>query len=210
MKITVIGAGSIGGTLGSKWAAQGHDVTFGVRDPEAEKVRALMAKLGGHANAAVVADCVEDAEVVLFAIPAGVMSSTVDRIGSELNSRILIDATNRVGEMQLHQLDLLRQAAPDSPLFRAFSNLGWENFAEPEINGEQIDLFYCGDSGSSQQVVDGLIAEIGLRPIYLGGVQQAGIVDTLTRLWFNLALQQGFGRHLAFKMMAELERVTNE
>ena len=166
-------------------------------------MQALVAKGAGRANAAVVADCVEDAEVVLFAIPTGVLGSTVNRIGSDLNGKILIDATNRVGEMPMHQLDLLRQAAPDSPLFRAFSNLGWENFAEPEINGEQIDLFYCGDSGRSQQVVDGLIGEIGLRPIYLGGVEQAGIVDALTRLWFNLALQQGLGRHLAFKMMAE-------
>ena len=32
MKIAVLGAGNIGGTLGKKWLAAGHEVVFGVRD----------------------------------------------------------------------------------------------------------------------------------------------------------------------------------
>ena len=34
MKIAVIGAGNIGGTIGAKWASQNHEVYFGVRDPQ--------------------------------------------------------------------------------------------------------------------------------------------------------------------------------
>lgn len=103
----------------------------------------------------------------------------------------------------MHQLELLRQRAPDSALFRAFSSLGWENFAEPLIDGVQVDLFYCGDEGSARPVVHNLIAGIGLRPIYIGDVQQASIIDAMTRLWFTLALRQGYGRHLAFNMVTE-------
>ena len=36
MKIAVIGKGNIGGTLGSKWRAAGHDVVFGARDGSGE------------------------------------------------------------------------------------------------------------------------------------------------------------------------------
>ena len=36
MKIAVIGKGNIGGTLGSKWRAAGHDVVFGARDGRAK------------------------------------------------------------------------------------------------------------------------------------------------------------------------------
>lgn len=32
MRIAVIGAGNVGGTLGRRWAALGHQVTFGVRE----------------------------------------------------------------------------------------------------------------------------------------------------------------------------------
>jgi 8-hydroxy-5-deazaflavin:NADPH oxidoreductase len=203
MNIAVIGAGNIGAALGGRWAGAGHEVVYGVRDPRADKVRALLAGQDGRVRAAAVADSAAGAEVVLLAVPAAAVAGTVDSTGGALNGKILIDATNRVGAMPMHQLDLLRQAAPDSPLFRAFSNLGWENFAEPLIDGQQVDLFYCGDAGPSQPVIDALIGDIGLRPVYLGGVEQAGIVDALTRLWFNLALQQGLGRHLAFKMLSE-------
>jgi predicted dinucleotide-binding enzyme len=34
INIAILGAGHIGGTLGRKWAAAGHDIFFGVRDPE--------------------------------------------------------------------------------------------------------------------------------------------------------------------------------
>ncbi|MDX1414298.1 MAG: NAD(P)-binding domain-containing protein [Candidatus Promineifilaceae bacterium] len=203
MKISVIGAGNIGGILGSKWANQGHEVLFGVRDPQADKVAALLASGGNKARAAMVPESIGAAEVVLFAVPANSMKETAAKIGDELNGKILIDATNAVGRSPMHQFDLLRETAPNSALFRAFSNLGWENFADPMIKGVQIDLFYCGDPGPQQQQVDKLIADIGLRPVYIGDISQAGIIDSLTQLWFTLALRQGLGRHLAFKLLAE-------
>jgi 8-hydroxy-5-deazaflavin:NADPH oxidoreductase len=33
MNIAIIGAGNVGGTLGGRWAHNGHKVTFGVRNP---------------------------------------------------------------------------------------------------------------------------------------------------------------------------------
>jgi F420-dependent NADP oxidoreductase-like protein len=33
MRIAIIGAGNVGGTLGKMWAAKGHEVAFGVRSP---------------------------------------------------------------------------------------------------------------------------------------------------------------------------------
>jgi predicted dinucleotide-binding enzyme len=32
MKIAVIGAGTIGGTIGERWVKSGHQVTYGLRD----------------------------------------------------------------------------------------------------------------------------------------------------------------------------------
>ena len=39
--IVVLGAGNIGGTLGRKWVAAGHQVIFGVTNPHGEKARKL-------------------------------------------------------------------------------------------------------------------------------------------------------------------------
>jgi predicted dinucleotide-binding enzyme len=203
MKICIFGAGNIGGTLGGEWASKGHEVVFVVREPGAEKVQSLLDKAGDRATAVSDSAVVAETEAVLFAIPGRIMPEIVAQLGDKLNGKILIDATNNVSSSPMHQLDLLHKAAPDSPLFRAFSNLGWENFAEPVIDGQQVDLFYCGDDGPAQPIVHDLIADIGLRPVYIGDVQLAGAIDGLTRLWFALALQQGYGRHLGFKMLID-------
>jgi predicted dinucleotide-binding enzyme len=42
----------------------------------------------------------------------------------------------------------------------------------------------------------------GGRPVYLGAGQE-GTVDGLLRLYFALAVQQGHGRHLAFRMLTD-------
>lgn len=204
MRITILGAGNIGGTLGSIWATHGHKVVFGVRDPGSEKVLALLSRCGSNTKADVVEASLEGAETVLCALPGRIMMSVIPELGRMLNGKIVMDATNSMGTSPMNNLEVLRKYAPNSLLYRAFSNLGWENFADPMIGGEQIDLFYCGDSGPAQSTVDGLIAETGLRPIYIGGVGQADLIDALTRLWFSLAVQQGRGRRLAFKLMSTL------
>lgn len=203
MKIIILGAGNIGSTLGSKWANKGHEVVFGVRDPQAEKVQALLAKMGQGTTAVSISTAAANAEVVVFAIPGSAMAATAAQLGSQLNGKILIDTTNNVGQPVMGSLDVLRQAAPDSPIFRAFCTLGWENFAVPVIDGMQVDLFYCGDGGGEQTAVDNLITDIGLRPVYVGGVETADLLDALTRLWFIMAFQKGYGRHLAFKMIGD-------
>jgi predicted dinucleotide-binding enzyme len=94
-----------------------------------------------------------------------------------------------------------QQHTPRARVFRAFNTLGWENFANPEFEGGPADLFYCGSDGDARMAVEQLITDIGLRPVYLGGVEQVGLVDAIGSLWFALAFGQGKGRHLAFKML---------
>jgi len=46
MKIAVIGIGNVGGTLGPAWANAGHEVIFGVREPNSLKVKTLLERTG--------------------------------------------------------------------------------------------------------------------------------------------------------------------
>jgi predicted dinucleotide-binding enzyme len=42
MHIGILGAGNVGGALGRLWAAQGHAIMFGVRDPHSPKTQAAL------------------------------------------------------------------------------------------------------------------------------------------------------------------------
>lgn len=198
MRIAVIGAGNIGGTLGRKWARAGHDVRFGVRNP-------ADAKFGDLRSLGVVApvsSSLEGADVVVLSQPGSAVAGFAAEHGASLTGKIVVDATNNVGSPEMNNLAVLKEKAPSASLVRAFSTLGWENFANPQLGGEVIDLFYCGHA-ASRAVVERLIADIGLRPIYLGDLDVAPVLDGLTRVWFALALGQGRGRRIAFKLMTE-------
>lgn len=203
MKIAVLGVGNIGRTLGLKWAEQGHSVVFGVRDVNAPKVKAALSQTTGNASAAGVGAAISTGEIILFAIPGQAMDETVAQFKDQLAGKIVIDATNNVGAAELNNLAAFVSHSAEVHYFRAFNSLGWENFAEPVLEGIQIDLFYCGDNDPSQPTVDELIGDIGLRPVYIGGRDQIAIIDSLTRLWFSLVMGQGFARRLAFKMLTE-------
>ena len=199
MKITILGIGNVGRTLGTKWAAAGHDVVFGVRDVTAEKVQTILEET--TALAAPVAEAIATSKIVVFAIPGTAVPETVLANQETLDGKILIDATNKIREAEMNNFEAFVTHTPQASLFRAFNSLGWEIFAEPTFDGEQADHFYCGDSGPAQEVVQSLIADIGLRPIYIGNRDQVGVVDNLVRLYFALAIGQGYGRHVAFKTL---------
>jgi 8-hydroxy-5-deazaflavin:NADPH oxidoreductase len=186
MKIAVIGAGNIGRTLGGAWDAAGHDVVYGVRIP-------------GASGTASIADAVAGAGTVVLAIPGPAAKELIASLGEALSDKVVIDATNDVqGTGTLHALDELADGA--HPV-RAFNTLGWENFANPTFDGIVADLFYAAEEGQARDVAERLIADVGLRPVWLGGVDAFDLVDSLTRLWFTLAFQRKLGRRLAFKML---------
>ncbi|GAB4488266.1 MAG: NADPH-dependent F420 reductase [Anaerolineales bacterium] len=194
MKISIIGAGNIGKTLGGKWAQAGHPVNYGVRNPADPKHAGL--------NAVSIAESLTEAEVVLLSLPGAGVAEFAAQFGARLNGKIVIDATNNPRSPQMNNLDALQSAAPDAVLVRAFSTLGWENFADPQLGGQQIDLFYAG-SESARPAAEQLIREVGLRPVYLGGLEAVPALDGLTRAWFALAFGQGKGRRVAFKLLED-------
>jgi predicted dinucleotide-binding enzyme len=202
LTIAVLGAGNIGGTLGKKWNATGHRVRFGVHDPVGKHAQALHAELGNQTAIGTIGDALQgNPDVVLIALPGGAVEPLVQEYAAELNGRIILDAANRMGEDSMHNLAPFQQHAPQAHLYRAFNSLGWENFADPTFDGIQADLFYCGPEGDARTTVEQLIAAVGLRPVYLGGIEQMGLLDSIASLWFTLAFGQKKGRHLAFKVL---------
>ncbi len=199
MQISILGAGHIGGTLGEKWAKAGHTLSFGARDPQKPEVQALVKSLG--ATATEIDDAIDAGEVILFAIPGAAMADTITAHANALDGKILIDATNNMRGATLNNMAVFAQQTPRASVYRAFNIYGWENFKDTDFSGSQADLFYCGTDGDARPKVEQLIGQVGLRPVYVGGVDQADTVDALLRLWFTLVRDRQMGRHLAFKLL---------
>ena len=189
MRIAVIGAGNIGGTLGDKWARAGQQVVYGLRDPSK------------RAGSQPIPRALAAAEVVLLALPGAAVVDFVREQAALLDGKTVIDATNNFRAPATNSFPQLTEAIPKACLFRAFNTLGFDIFQAPIVGGEKADLFYCGPDGPAQETVERLIADVGLRPIRVGGADQASTVDGVLRLWYTLS--QTHGRRIAFKLLAD-------
>jgi 8-hydroxy-5-deazaflavin:NADPH oxidoreductase len=189
MRIAVIGSGHIGGTLGGKWQAAGHDVIYGGRSAGADGP--------GGAPVATVAEALGDAEVVLFAVPGPAVADIAAANAAALDGKVVIDATNRVGQPEVNNHAAIKSAAPGAHYARAFNTLGWENFAEPPPGA---NLFFAADQGA-RSVTEELIGAVGLEPAFVGDASAAGTVDGVALLWFALVQQSGGNRKLAFRVV---------
>ena len=198
--IAVIGAGRIGGALAKKWAAAGHAVVIGARDPDKPEVRELVSSCGGRSTS--IADAVAGAGTVVFAIPGAGMAESISALGSGLDGKLVVDAANNVRAEVANSRAAIMAAAPRARYVRAFNSLGWEMFDRPVVAGVQADLFFCC-APEDREEVEGLISDVGLRPVWVGGPDEVEVVDAALRLWFALVVRQGRSRRLAFKVIAE-------
>jgi predicted dinucleotide-binding enzyme len=206
--VTVLGAGSVGATLARAWARAGRAVTVGVRAPEADAVQVLVGELGAAARATTPEDAVTSSRIVVVAVPGTAANGLVDALAPAFADRVVVDATNNLADghasHSLSMLERLAAVAPSAHGFRAFNSVGWENMAEPGFGAEVADLFFAGPDDDTRGMVEQLIADVGFRPVYVGGGADAHrAVDALATLWFALAFGQHHGRRLAFRMLSE-------
>ncbi|MEM7801958.1 MAG: NAD(P)-binding domain-containing protein [Chloroflexota bacterium] len=201
MNIAIIGTGSVGGSIGTQWAKCNHKVVYGVREIN-ERVKQRLKESDDRAEALPISNALTKCGVVLLAIPGKAVDDFLAAHGDALNGKLIIDATNRTGSDAFHDLNAIQVVAPEAQVVRAFNTLGWEMFADPIVGGEQASLFFCGPL-ESRATAETLIADVGLHPVYVGGIEQIETVDSLAKLWFSLAFGQKMGRRVALRLITE-------
>jgi hypothetical protein len=62
-------------------------------------------------------------------------------------------------------------------------------------------MFYCGDDENAKKIAAELAKDLGFDPVDAGPLTQARLLEPLALLWISLALKQGLGKGIAFKLM---------
>jgi predicted dinucleotide-binding enzyme len=210
MRIAIIGMGSVGGTLGGRWAELGHAVTFGAKDPRAAKAKTLVAKIGHGASLASVPEAVADAETVVLATPASANADAIASAG-DLSGKILIDATNPL-KPDLSGLsvgpdtsgaEMVAKLAPRARVYKAFNQTGYENMAQPVFATGRAVMFVAGDDPAGKSAVLKLVGELGFDAIDAGDLTAARLLEPLAMLWIHLMVRRKLGRKFAFSLLRE-------
>ncbi|HEY1543764.1 MAG TPA: NAD(P)-binding domain-containing protein [Xanthobacteraceae bacterium] len=211
MKLAIIGAGDVGGTLGTAWARKaGHDIFFGVTNPRSDKTQGLLRQLGGKAHAGTAAEAAAFGDIVVVATPWPATEAAIRSMG-DLKGRIVIDCTNPLG-MGADGLGLasghdtsggekVQGWAAGASVFKALNTTGFKNMAEPVFGGVKSVMFVAGDDEVVKPNVMALVGGLGFEAVDAGPLRIARLLEPHAMLWIHLALNKGFGGDWGFALV---------
>ncbi len=202
MKIALIGTGNVGSALAKGFVKAGHKVLLGVRNKEEFRGRTLL----NFKNITVhlIAEATSAAEVIVIAAVPQAVKDIADQLG-DVSNKVIIDAMNSVRvrpEPFSNTTEALTQLTNCKDIVKCFNTTGAENMADPIYNGKGVDMFYAGDSDKAKKVAEQLAKDIGFENAYnFGGSDKFNLLEQFALGWINLAMMQGYGRNIAFKVL---------
>ena len=205
MNIAIIGAGNVGQALADGWAAKGHGVSFGVRNPESAEAGAVdrtTFKVLGNAQAAA------GAEVVVLATPWPATRDAIAACGS-LAGKIVLDATNpllpNLGGLEIGHTtsggETVAQWAAGARVVKIFNTTGFNNMSNPAYGSERASMLYCGDDAPAKTTAAALAADLGFDPVDCGPLLHSRYLENIAMMWIWLAVKGGLGRDVAWKLL---------
>jgi 8-hydroxy-5-deazaflavin:NADPH oxidoreductase len=208
MKLAIIGAGNVGGTLGAAWAQKaGHEIFYGVKNPSSEKTRAALGKLGGKARAGTPAEAAAFGDMIVLTTPWPQAEAAIRSLG-DVTGRIILDAINplAMGPDGLgleigHSIsagEKVQGWAKGVSVFKTLNTTGFGNMADPVFHGVKSVMFVAGDDAANKPKVIDLVASLGFDVIDAGPLRHARLLEAHAMLWIDLALNRGLGRDWAF------------
>lgn len=203
MKIAIIGTGNVGGALATKWAKCGHEITLGVRDITNFKGKELL----NNPNTTVdtITQAVKKSEVILIAAPAITSIDVAQSLGNT-EGKVIIDTMNIVmgkGPSGFsNTTDAILANTQTKDVVKCFNTTGFNNMVNPVYNNTAIDVFVAGDSLKGKEIATQLAKDAGFGECYsVGGNDRFELLEKFAFFWINLAMFQGQGRDIAFKLL---------
>src|SRR5512135_592922 len=183
LRIGIIGAGNIGGTLTRRLTALGHDVAVAnSRGPES--LAGLAAGTG--AKAVTVTEAARDRDLVIVTIPQknipdlppGLFTGVPDHV-------VVVDTGNYYPRQRDGRIDGIEAGLTESrwverqlgrPVVKAFNNIYARHLMErgqPAGTPGRIALPVAGDDASAKAVVIDLIEQLGFDAVDAGGLDES-------------------------------------
>lgn len=167
MRLALIGTGNVGRALAEAWAAAGHDVVLGSRDPAAKA--GLAKELG--LPVATVADAVARAEVVVNATPGLESVAALRTAGpTALSGKVLVDiavgfTVEEHGFTLTHPVvslgEEIQGAFPDARVVKTLSTVDSVVMVAPgDLTGPST-VFLSGNDADAKKTTAALLTDLG-------------------------------------------------
>ena len=194
MQIAIVGSGVVARFLGEAFAAAGHDVTLGTRDPEQTRAREEWA--GVSLPLAAYADLA--GEVFVNATKGDGSLAALRAVGPALDGKVVIDTSNPLDLSRGFPPSLfvsntdslaeqLQQALPQVRLVKMFNTMAHEVMVDPAQLNQESTIFVAGNDADARQLAAALAADLGWTDVLdLGDLTAARGLEMYIPLWLRL------------------------
>src|SRR5262249_1196819 len=194
LKIGIIGAGKIGGSLATLWAKAGHGGLVSSRHPE--QLQEMARSLGPKARAGTPKEAAVFGDVVLISVPYGALPQVGKDLQNELKGKVVLDTGNpypeRDGEMAVEARRKGTGVAsaeflPGVRLARAFNAISYRNLrSEAHRSGELVGIPIAADDPQALEVAARLVRDAGFEPVVVGPLAKAKMFDVGSPVYAQL------------------------
>ena len=186
IRIGVIGAGNIGGTIGTLWVKDGHEVMFASRHPET--LASMVSELGPKAKAGTPEEAIKFGDAVFVAVPYKAYPDLSKDLASALAGKVVLDAGNATqkrdgalyDEVQANGIGVTSaKYLPGAKLVRAFNAANYKVFAKEGADGGKnrtggrMAIPIAGDDPEALKGAAGLVRDAGFDPVVVGPLKDA-------------------------------------
>lgn len=183
MKIGIIGAGHIGGTLARRLRVLGHDVA--VSNSRAPETLADLAAETG-ATAVWAKDAAADADLVIVSIPQKNVPDLADGIvDARKPGAPVIETNNYYPQQRDGEIPAIEDGQAESawvaerigaPVYKVFNGIWWKHLLEsgkPSGAAGRIALPIAGEDGPGRALVHALVDDLGFDPVAAGPISES-------------------------------------
>ena len=205
MRIAIIGAGNVGGGLAGAATTAGHHVVLSANDPASARETAT--RTGATAATGNV-EAVQQADVVVLAIPGGAVAGVVAELRDALTGKIVVDASNPLNDSYTDlttsgtsSAELLQQQLPGARVVKSLNTVFASRYASPTEDGQALDALLAGDDVDAKTTVGQLLESIGFHPVDAGGLRMARALEEIAFLNISLNAGNGWTWQSAFQLV---------
>jgi NADPH-dependent F420 reductase len=207
MKVAIVGTGNMGTGLGRQFAAAGHEVYVGSRDPERAKAKAEEIGGAGHGT---YADAIAQADAFLLAVNWWDIEETFRRLG-DVEGRILIDCTNPYTDDTYSTpadlggssaAEVIQRKLPGARVVKAWNHVYAQIVnSSPDFGGQRASVLLASDDAEAKEAVAGLARDAGYDPVDAGPLWNAYNVEKVAAVMITIAYVVGAGFDQALRIV---------
>ena len=208
MRIGILGAGRMGGKLGTIFARAGHDGVFSYSHSKA-KLEKQARDAGGRARAGTPAEAAEDADALLLAVHWSRVDDVLKKAG-DLSGKVIVSCSLPMNDNDTDLVithtssgsEELAKKVPKGHVVSAFNTVPSEvlfSVFERKGSGTPPSVVYCGDNAKAKKVTAQLITDVGFQPIDAGPLRIARYTEPFTMLVGQLAYEGDRGPAMAYR-----------